>query len=228
MAAGGSVAKLATVSVSGQPRSLAAAARASPAVSASTTQARTTSQRPVLPESRTTGPASSRHDQPTSGRPYHSGVHRAGNGQVGDSQRDGDGRRIRFCIGCALIIHLIIQTILLYPSGAVWTDELPNMSRLDPSRAVQVDAEYPTRNRKVVGSNPTSGSKTAGQRALLELLTARRRQAVIPLVGCGAEGAPAPRVQPQMRRRRLGRPVPSSRPRSSPSYRAAGASSSHG
>ena len=59
MAAGGSVAKLATVSVKGQPRSLAAAARASPAVSASTTQARTTSQRPVLPESRTTGQAPS-------------------------------------------------------------------------------------------------------------------------------------------------------------------------
>jgi hypothetical protein len=93
IAAGGSVARLVTVSVSGQPRSLAAAARASPAVSASTTQARTTSQRPVLPESRTTGPAPSRHDQPTSGRPYHSGLHRAGNGQVGDSQRDGDGRR---------------------------------------------------------------------------------------------------------------------------------------
>ena len=43
MAAGGSVAKLEKVSVSGQPRSLAAAARASPAVSASTTQVRTTS-----------------------------------------------------------------------------------------------------------------------------------------------------------------------------------------
>ena len=37
-----------------------------------------------------------------------------------------------------------------------------------------------TRNRKVVGSNPTSGSKTAGQRAFLALLTARRH-AVIPL-----------------------------------------------
>ena len=47
IAAGGSVAKLATVSVSGQPRSLAAAARASLVVSASTTQVRTTNQRPV-------------------------------------------------------------------------------------------------------------------------------------------------------------------------------------
>ena len=51
-----------------------------------------------------------------------------------------------------MIIRLIIQTILLYPSGAVWTDEPSNVSRLDPSGAVQIDAEHPSRNRKVVGS----------------------------------------------------------------------------
>jgi hypothetical protein len=73
-----------------------------------------------------------------------------------------------------LIIHLIIQTILLYPSGAVWTDDASHVSRLDPSGAVQIDAEHPTRNRKVVGSNPTSGSKTAGQRPFLAVLTAQR------------------------------------------------------
>jgi hypothetical protein len=56
-----------------------------------------------------------------------------------------------------LIIPMIIQTILLYPSGAVWTDEAPNVSRLDPSGADQADAKHPTRNRKVVGSNPISG-----------------------------------------------------------------------
>ena len=48
---------------------------------------------------------------------------------------------IRFCVGCALIIPMIIQTILLYPSGAIWSD-----------------AEDPTRNRKVEGSNPSAGS----------------------------------------------------------------------
>jgi hypothetical protein len=37
---------------------------------------------------------------------------------------------------------MIIQTIFLYPSGAD-----------------QIDAEHPTRNRKVEGSNPSSGSK---------------------------------------------------------------------
>jgi len=49
-----------------------------------------------------------------------------------------------------LIIRLIIQTILLYPSGAVWTDGPSNVSRLDPSGADQIDAEHPARNRKVV------------------------------------------------------------------------------
>jgi hypothetical protein len=56
---------------------------------------------------------------------------------------------IRFFIGCALIIHLIIQTIGLDPSRAVWTDEASNVSRPDPSGADQVDAEHPARNRKV-------------------------------------------------------------------------------
>jgi hypothetical protein len=45
---------------------------------------------------------------------------------------------------------MIIQTILLDPSRAVWTDEASNVSRLDPSGAIQADAEHPTRNRKVV------------------------------------------------------------------------------
>jgi hypothetical protein len=57
-----------------------------------------------------------------------------------------------------LIIPMIIQTILLYPSEAIWTDAASNVSRPDPSGAVQVDVEHPSRNRKVVGSNPTSGA----------------------------------------------------------------------
>jgi hypothetical protein len=48
-----------------------------------------------------------------------------------------------------LIIPLIIQTILLDPSGAVWTDGASNVSSLDPSVAVQIDAEHPSRNRTV-------------------------------------------------------------------------------
>jgi hypothetical protein len=66
---------------------------------------------------------------------------------------------------------MIIQTILLDPTGAIRTNEASNVSRLDPSGADQIDADYPTRNRKVVGSNPTSGSRTPGQQSYLGLLT---------------------------------------------------------
>src|SRR5215203_3160173 len=79
-------------------------------------------------------------------------------GATAGGTRDGPGR--------PLIIRLIIQTILLCPSGAVWTDRPSNVSSLDPSGAYRVDAEHPSRNRKVVGSNPTSGSICAGRRLL--------------------------------------------------------------
>jgi hypothetical protein len=42
-------------------------------------------------------------------------------------------------------------------SGAVWSDGASNVSRLDPSGAAWVDAEHPSPNRKVLGSNPTPG-----------------------------------------------------------------------
>jgi hypothetical protein len=48
-------------------------------------------------------------------------------------------------IGCALIIPMIIQTIRLDPSGAVWTDKASNVSRPDPSGAYWFDAEHPAR-----------------------------------------------------------------------------------
>ena len=43
---------------------------------------------------------------------------------------------IRSCVGCHLIIPMIIQTIGLDPSGVIWTDGASNVSRLDPSGAV--------------------------------------------------------------------------------------------
>jgi hypothetical protein len=49
-----------------------------------------------------------------------------------------------------LIIPMIIQTIGLDPSRAVWTESASNLSSLDPSGAVQIDAEHPSRNPKVV------------------------------------------------------------------------------
>jgi hypothetical protein len=71
------------------------------------------------------------------------------------------------------------------------------VSRPDRSGAVQIDAEHPSRNRKVVGSNPTSGSKIAGQRPFLALLTVQRQQAVIRL-----GWIIAPQARPLMRLRR--------------------------
>jgi hypothetical protein len=44
-----------------------------------------------------------------------------------------------------------------------------------------LDEGFSTRNRKVEGSNPSSGSKTAGQRAFRALLAGQRRPAAIPL-----------------------------------------------
>jgi hypothetical protein len=41
------------------------------------------------------------------------------------------------------------------------------VSRLDPSGAVQIDAEHPSRNRTVVGSNPIATSKHEGYRLAL-------------------------------------------------------------
>jgi hypothetical protein len=45
-----------------------------------------------------------------------------------------------------------------------WMKSAPHLSSQDGAGRVQLEGFGPTRNRKVVGSNPTSGSKTAGQR----------------------------------------------------------------
>ena len=43
--------------------------------------------------------------------------------------------------------RLIIQTVLLQPSGAVWTDDASNVSRPVPSGADQIDAEHQAPDR---------------------------------------------------------------------------------
>ena len=68
---------------------------------------------------------------------------------------DGDGlsglgRRIS-----RLIIRLIIQTIRRDPTGSVWTDRGPNVSRPDRSGADQIDAEHQATDLAVGGSNPS-------------------------------------------------------------------------
>jgi hypothetical protein len=60
---------------------------------------------------------------------------------------------------------------------------LSHLSSQDGAGRVQLEGFGPTRNRKIVGSNPSSGSKTAAQKPFLALLAAQRQQAVIPLVG---------------------------------------------
>jgi hypothetical protein len=49
-----------------------------------------------------------------------------------------------------MVIPMVIQTILLDPSGPDQTDAASNVSRQDPTGAVQSDAEHLARNRKVV------------------------------------------------------------------------------
>jgi hypothetical protein len=71
--------------------------------------------------------------------------------------------RIRQRIECALIIPMIIQSIRLPPSGPDQIDAVPDVSKPDPTGSVQFDAELWSRNRKVLGSNPSSGSVSPGQ-----------------------------------------------------------------
>jgi hypothetical protein len=72
-------------------------------------------------------------------------------------------------------------------------DDPADVSSQDGSGRHLLDEGFSTRNRKVEGSNPSSGSKTAGQRAFLVSLTAHRQEAVIPLGWISAPQArPAP------------------------------------
>jgi hypothetical protein len=71
-------------------------------------------------------------------------------------------------------------------------ESAPLLSSQDESGRVQLEGLGPTRNRKVEGSNPSSGSKTAGQRASLAMATALMGQAVIPWAGSSCRGLPSP------------------------------------
>jgi hypothetical protein len=102
--------------------------------------------------------------QPASGQRY------GGQTGLGWPEAPTNQQRVTPCLPChptscrmRLIIPMIIQTIGLDPSRAVWTESASNLSSLDPSGAIQIDAEHPSRNRKVEGSNPSSGSISAGR-----------------------------------------------------------------
>jgi hypothetical protein len=75
------------------------------------------------------------------------------------------GWRIKGCLSChPILCRMRFDHPDDHPNDpslsvwTVWTDEASNVSRLDPSGAIQVDAEHPSRNRKVLGPNPTSGA----------------------------------------------------------------------
>jgi hypothetical protein len=78
------------------------------------------------------------------------------------------------------------------------SDDALDLSSADAPQQHQADGFLPTRNRKVVGSNPTSGSISAGQRVVaLALLAPRstvlsiRSPRVDQLEGCrGCSAAP--------------------------------------
>jgi hypothetical protein len=64
----------------------------------------------------------------------------------------------------AVVIRMVIPTIGLLPSGSDQIDAASHVSRDDPTPPDVSDCKIPPRNRKVVGSTPTSGSpKTEGQ-----------------------------------------------------------------
>jgi hypothetical protein len=75
---------------------------------------------------------------------------------------------------CMVATSLATQALLPAGTGRVQMESVPLLSSQDGSRRVQMKDFGPTRNRKVVGSNPTSGSKTAAQRPFRELLAAQR------------------------------------------------------
>jgi hypothetical protein len=49
-------------------------------------------------------------------------------------------------------------------TGRVWMKSVPHLSSHDGPRRVQLEGFGPARNRKVVGSNPTSGPISAAER----------------------------------------------------------------
>jgi hypothetical protein len=88
-----------------------------------------------------------------------------------------------------MVIPMVIQTILLGPSGPDQIDAASNVSRLDPSAAVQSDAEHLARNRKVVGSNPTSGYNCRSEQVTVILSLALLASLIIPCARTWYPGA---------------------------------------
>jgi hypothetical protein len=104
----------------------------------------------------------------------------------------GCSRQAKCCQLNRMATSLATQALPPATTGWHWMKSSPHLNSHDGPWRVQLEGFSPTRNRKVEGSNPSSGSKTAGQRGFLAMLTGQRQQAVIPLVGHRAVSASAP------------------------------------
>jgi hypothetical protein len=81
------------------------------------------------------------------------------------SQSDARGAEARppCCDSPSMVAtSLATQALLPGTTGQVWMKSVPHLSSHDDAGRVQLEGLGPTRNRKVVGSNPTSGSISAG------------------------------------------------------------------
>jgi hypothetical protein len=77
---------------------------------------------------------------------------------------------------------MVIPTIQLLPSQSDGTEVASILTSQNPSPSDRFDCKVPPRNRKVVGSNPTSGSTTPQVRGML---LCRRSDLSCALIGSG-------------------------------------------
>src|SRR5829696_1668351 len=73
-------------------------------------------------------------------------------------------RQAHRCQRRVVATSLATQTLLPGPRGRHWMKSVPYLSSHDGSGWVQLEGFGPTRNRKVEGSNPSSGSKNRRSR----------------------------------------------------------------
>ena len=124
-----------------------------------------------------TGTASPRHSRSSASPPHHrtrshASVAGLRPGSVTDS---GTATRSRSSNhqGSRAVILAVIPPRTTPKTGGVQTDGTGDLTSEDDTSRHPMDGREATRNRKVVGSNPTSGSKTAGRSICALTLAAR-------------------------------------------------------
>jgi hypothetical protein len=85
-----------------------------------------------------------------------------------------------------MVIRMVIQTTRLHPPRSDQTERAPILTCGNPSLSFVSDCEIPPRNRKVVGSNPTSGSAShASLGRSRAVMAAGRVRCSAAASGCG-------------------------------------------